>query len=145
MLSKELSKTTHKHFQDFHIMRDHPLHIQPIMGGMWGLKLTQNRTKYHLLFEEMLNSPEHSLAPRKERNHDQALLEQVIWPVVRNKDALTHDSYTCQKYWNAQPWPTQRLKNESNFVGAVISKHQKVPKACPKQCRPYDHPNWTFC
>ena len=66
-------------------------------------------------------------------------------PVVRN-DAMVHDSYSCQKYWNTQPFPTQRLNNvTSNFVGSVVSKAQKVPKACPVQCRPYNHQNWKFC
>ena len=36
--------------KDFHIMRDHPFHIQPIMGGLWGIRLTMNRTKNKAVF-----------------------------------------------------------------------------------------------
>ena len=36
--------------KDFHIMRDHPFHIQPIMGGLWGIRLTMNRTKNEAVF-----------------------------------------------------------------------------------------------
>lgn len=126
-------------------MRDHPLHIQPIMGGLFGLKLSSNRTKYQNIFNNSLQDKEHSLGARKERNHDQVLLEKHFWPVVRN-EALIHDSYTCQKYWNAHAFPTKRLQNmTNNFVGAVIAKHQKVPRTCPRQCRPINHADWLYC
>ena len=36
--------------KDFHIMRDHPFHIQPIMGGLWGIRQTMNRTKNEAVF-----------------------------------------------------------------------------------------------
>ena len=39
--------------KDFHIMRDHPNHIQPIMGGLWGIKLAdpEMRKTYQTLFQ----------------------------------------------------------------------------------------------
>ena len=57
--------------KDFHIMRDHPFHIQPIMGGLWGIRQTMNRTKNEAVFKSMLLDAKHSLSPPKERNHDQ--------------------------------------------------------------------------
>ena len=133
--------------KDFHIIRDHPNHIQPIMGGLWGIKLAdpEMRKTYQTLFKEALEDIKISLAPRTERNHDQELLLKHFWPIVRNQ-AFMHDSYSCTKYWNSQPFPTQRIKNEAgNFVGAVLSKHQKVPKPCPIHCRPYNHKDWSAC
>merc|ERR1711976_480857 len=57
--------------KDFHIMRDHPFHIQPIMGGLWGIRLTLNRTKHESNFRSLLLDVKDSLGPPKERNHDQ--------------------------------------------------------------------------
>ena len=132
--------------KDFHIMRDHPNHQKPIMGGLFGVKLTgSSRQKYEKILMTVLSDQEHSRAPRSQRDHDQFLLTKHFWPEVRN-DALMHDSYTCQNYWNTQPFPTQREKNTvGNFVGAILYKGQKVPKPCPKQCRPYNHQDWDLC
>ena len=62
-------------------MRDHPNHIQPIMGGLWGLKMPdiQTRSSYKQMFLELFKDTEHSTAPRTERNHDQELLLKHIW------------------------------------------------------------------
>ena len=67
-------------------MRDHPNHIQPIMGGLWGIKLVNStiRTKYQKIFMESLNDLEHSLGIRTERNHDQELLLKHFWYSNRN-------------------------------------------------------------
>ena len=60
-------------------MRDHPKHQRPVMGGLWDVKLSTNRTRYVDLFKEMLMDRNHSLAPQKERDHDQQLLEKYFW------------------------------------------------------------------
>ena len=62
-------------------MRDHPNHIQPIMGGLWGLKMPdiQTRSTFKEMFLELFEDTEHSLAARTERNHDQELLLKHIW------------------------------------------------------------------
>ena len=60
-------------------MRDHPFHIQPIMGGLWGIRLTMNRTKHESNFRSLLMDVKDSLGPPKERNHDQVLLEKYFW------------------------------------------------------------------
>ena len=66
-------------------------------------------------------------------------------PAIRN-NAHVHDSYTCGQYWNTKPFPTRRIKNQpGNFVGAVLSKNQKVPRPCPLHCRPYNHQDWVSC
>ncbi len=33
--------------QDFHLMRDHPLHGTTILAGMWGTKLTNTEVQKH--------------------------------------------------------------------------------------------------
>ena len=62
-------------------MRDHPNHIQPIMGGLWGVKLieSESRSTYETLFKESLKDLEHSLGLRTERNHDQEILLKYFW------------------------------------------------------------------
>lgn len=68
----------------FHIMRDHPYHVELILAGMWGgvagvLPNIQNilleSGKY---FNNML--------------FDQVFLMDFVWPLIKN-DVLVHDSY----------------------------------------------------
>ena len=45
---------------------------------------------------------------------------RYIWPWGK-WSALSHDSYTCQKFPRTQAFPTQRILEKNNFVAAVIS------------------------
>lgn len=64
-------------------MRDHPNHIQPIMGGLWGVKLNKSRHFFEGLLKDALLAREHSLASRNERNHDQVILERYFWYEIK--------------------------------------------------------------
>jgi protein O-GlcNAc transferase len=84
----------------FHVMRDHPDHLAPILGGLWGVR--QGRL------------PEMSSLidgfPKEDRwQTDQEFLAAVIAPLVRS-DWLEHDPYFSRK-----PFPTRRRGRE--FVG----------------------------
>ena len=67
----------------FHIIRDHPFHQTPILGGLWGIKNWEFDTsvfwilasRYSTLFGE-----------------DQRFLATHIYPIVR-KNALIHDPF----------------------------------------------------
>ena len=64
----------------FHIMRDHEKHCVPILGGLWGVKIHQNRTAIRQaaqrLFQFQLTSSE------MKKGVDQALLNKFIWPLA---------------------------------------------------------------
>ena len=76
-------------------------------------------------------------APPSEWGHDQTLLRSIliimvellilvqtiitrryIWRWAR-KDCLSHDSFHCSKFSKTKPFPTRRILQPNNFVGAV--------------------------
>ena len=87
----------------FHIMRDHPYHSVPILGGMWGVKrgilsnigsLIQDFQKGDFL------------------GVDQNFLGQHVYPIVKN-DSLVHD-----EFFERKPFPRQSgFRNSQHFVG----------------------------
>lgn len=66
-----------------HTMRDHYEHIVPILGGMWGCH-------YWPLFSKLLNQWKRF----GNMGDDQEFLKEVVWPLVRERDAVAHDLYT---------------------------------------------------
>ena len=67
-----------------HIMRDHPYHAMPIMGGMWGCKGG--------IFKEIKIMIE-NFSPTKAHNQDQIFLEKIIYPRLIKAGCGTHDSF----------------------------------------------------
>ncbi len=68
----------------FHVMRDHPYHIAPMMGGMWGGTAGVLPDIRNLL---------HSGPTYDGRyNQDQIFLWERIWPLIVD-DACSHDSF----------------------------------------------------
>jgi hypothetical protein len=69
--------------KDLHIIRDHPMHDAPILGGLWGV-----RPKSVIDLEvQFLN-----YAPKGYYGEDQEFLARKIYRKLR-KDAIVHDSF----------------------------------------------------
>jgi hypothetical protein len=68
----------------FHVMRDHPDHSLPIMGGMFGVKVGQRRSLVHVLTRAMI-----WMGTKEQYGEDQSLLEKLYWPRVK-LDAVIH-------------------------------------------------------
>lgn len=68
----------------FHIMRDHPYHVELILAGMWGgvAGVLPN------IQEILLESGKYGNNPL----FDQVFLMEVVWPLIK-QDVLVHDSY----------------------------------------------------
>ena len=66
----------------FHVIRDHVLHTEPIMGQLWG-----GRADCGVDIRTLIRS----FASSK-YGYDQAMLAFKLWPMVRNH-ALVHDRY----------------------------------------------------
>ncbi|CAG0901437.1 unnamed protein product [Cyprideis torosa] len=124
----------------YHVMRDHKLHGVPILGGMWGAKLTFHRPTIQKLGLAMINA-----ADAKRHGEDQNLLARILWPAAKN-DCVIHDSFHCEnKQLNPptvdlRPFPTCREDGELNFVGAPV--HMKIDVQvvkCPTACRIKSH------
>ena len=83
------------------------------------------------------------------KNYDQLFLKDLIWSHAV-KNSLIHDSYLCNTFSQALPFPTQRELNNW-FVGMPTlgcptddSAKTKI-KECPEYCRPKNHKDWNYC
>jgi len=68
-----------------HIMRDHPAHGAPIMGGMWGAKVKQTRKEFHESFKKIFKNGV-AYVNRTYGGWDQIALQRFIWPWAKNSN-----------------------------------------------------------
>lgn len=96
----------------FHIMRDHPWHGSPMLGGMWGVK-GPNQIVMDLMAQW----------PQEDRYQtDQDFLKTMIYPIA-SKDAMIHAQF-CAIEPDAIPFPTNRQGLE--FVGQVFDEKEQT-------------------
>ncbi len=96
----------------FHIMRDHPRHIAPIMGGMFGAR----RGSLKALADALTRNADRDAFYQC----DQIFLRDHLYPSVRD-DAMIHDEYAHIDR-DARPFPTPRIDHE--FVGDVFDENE---------------------
>jgi protein O-GlcNAc transferase len=96
-----------------HVMRDHPEHSAPIMGGMWGAK----------------NGALPDLKDQIEKytqgdfwQVDQNFLREIVWPSNYHK-VLAHDDWNRFPQAETKPFPTPR--ETDNFVGSIIGPNEE--------------------
>ena len=89
-----------------HIMRDHPWHGAPILGGMWGCKRG--------VLNEMTSLIE-SVQKGDFWQVDQIFLKDFIYPIIKD-NAMVHD-----EFFERKPFPTER--NGFEFVGEVFDEN----------------------
>lgn len=98
--------------QDFHIMRDHPYHARPIMGGMWGCRngiLSNIRS----LIDKFNKSNRYEI--------DQEFLAHVIYPIV-NTNCTVHDPF-----YEKKPFPDECGKRIPCFhIGQAYDQYGVV-------------------
>jgi hypothetical protein len=104
--------------KDFHIMRDHPQHLTPIMGGMWGCKTKVFR---NLNFDMEKISKEY-LSHKKTMivGKDQDFLAEVVYPLIRN-NSIQHSEFGISYGDPIRNFPTSR--NDYEFVGDSFDEH----------------------
>ena len=127
-----------------HIIRDHPQHTVPILGGLWGIKLDKERAWRESAANYLL-SPDVVRCYTNVR--DQNFLEDFLWPYARShpQRTLEYDSFHCQEFRNSIPFPT-RKESPTHFVGCRLPNcTQDQHEECPIACRPPDHPDWIWC
>lgn len=90
----------------FHIMRDHPYHRFPILGGMWGMKYNN---KYDM--KNLLNS----FSKSDRYGTDYEFFINSLYPLIKD-DKIVHD-----EFFEKKPFPTPRLGTE--FVGDVFDEN----------------------
>lgn len=96
----------------FHIMRDHPYHDMPIMGGMWGARKGSIPEMRPLIDKHIERSKEN-----ERYGEDQNFLASSIFPLIKD-DVFVHDGYGSR--WrrnvsNYQNFDSHPFPNERNF------------------------------
>lgn len=96
----------------FHIMRDHPYHKFPILGGMWGIR---KNSKYNL--QSMLEK--FIIEKASDRyGTDYEFLGNVLYPLITD-DVFVHDEFFGG---NSFPLPRENY----NFVGQVYDHEENT-------------------
>ena len=93
----------------FHIMRDHPWHRYPILGGMWGCKKDVIPN-----IKDLINNSN----KRDSYGTDYEFLAEVVMPLIKS-NAMIHDGF-----YEGKPFPTSRKDYE--FVGQVFDENEQT-------------------
>jgi hypothetical protein len=92
-----------------HVIRDHPGHKHPMMGGMWGAVKGAVPSMLALMKDVNVESREYM--------DDQKFLWEKVWPEIRG-DCLQHDF--CGQWTGARPFPSKM--GDYRFVGERFSQ-----------------------
>ena len=107
----------------FHIMRDHPHHINPntpIMGGMFGTRKIPGLNWIQTMNNTSLNDK-----GRKLYNKDQDFLAKVIYPKIIN-NCMIHSSFGgVLNEQNVKKFPIP-YDEQYNFVGGYVYEDESV-------------------
>ena len=99
--------------KDFHIMRDHPHHTVPILGGMWGVR----NGLINYILDDISKWTHFDI-----KGCDQDFLGQIIYPKIIN-NAIEHIDFNMNFGGNVKPFPT--IRNDYEFVGDVFDENNK--------------------
>lgn len=98
--------------KDFHIMRDHPQHNVPILGGMWGCR-------NGILRKANLNKLINDWGVYDKKGADQFFLGIVVYPIIKDY-ALEHSDFDIVFGNELKPFPCSRKNHE--FVGDIFDE-----------------------
>jgi hypothetical protein len=103
--------------KDFHIMRDHPAHVVPILGGMWGCK---NGIMREIGLLEKINNWLSNKKENYKQGIDQEFLRDKIYNLIKDR-AMEHSEFNLRFGGEIRPFPTKRVNYE--FVGDVFDEN----------------------
>ena len=98
----------------FHVARDHVMHNELLMGGMWA-----GRTDCGIDIVELMRRY-FTTGPTAKYGHDQRMLGLMLWPLIR-KHCLVHD-----KYYSVPDVSTVKLLDSNSKVGAGYQNLARV-------------------
>jgi tetratricopeptide (TPR) repeat protein len=98
----------------FHVARDHVMHNELLMGGMWA-----GRTDCGIDIVELMRRY-FKTGPTAKYGHDQRMLGLMLWPLIR-RHCLVHD-----KYYSLPDVPTVKLQDPNSKVGAGYQNLARV-------------------
>jgi len=91
-----------------HIMRDHPWHGVPILGGMFGLKKNK-------IFN--IKDLSNNFNQNGDRNYDQEFLKDYIYPLIKGNSMIHASLHRYEEY--SIPFPIDYC-SEYRFVGEYV-------------------------
>lgn len=100
---------------DLHVMRDHPYHGVPMLGGMWGVK----GGKLKGIARDM-----EEFQPSSDKGQDQAFLWEWVWDKVRDGHltVCVHDPF-----FQKNPFPADATRGATNggvtFIGQCFDEN----------------------
>lgn len=101
----------------FHVIRDHPHHNIPVLGGTWGA--------VRGAIPNMLSLIKEWAGTTEGFDADQQFLRHKVWPLVKDT-ALQHDSITSwSKSKGAVPLPSPLSYDNPRFVGEVFDAYDR--------------------
>lgn len=101
---------------DLHVMRDHPYHGVPVLGGMWGVK----GGKLKGIARDM-----EEFQPSSDKGQDQAFLWEWVWGKVKDGEltVCVHDPF-----FEKTPFPAGATRGDSNggvtFIGQCFDENE---------------------
>jgi hypothetical protein len=102
----------------FHVIRDHPHHTNPMMGGLWGAVVSEipKTVKFDC-------SKPRSMDIREIYNSDQRFLSSHVWPKIRSR-TFQQDFCTRHLFPDAEPFPAPFPDNNDGwrFCGEVYDE-----------------------
>lgn len=97
-----------------HIMRDHPHHNYPILGGMWGMKCEHTFN----MKEEFINYTDSK--ELFEKMTDMNFLRDIVYPKF-SQDSTVHASYHGYEPW-AKEFTSPLI--DKRFIGEIINEDE---------------------
>ncbi|CAF1206567.1 unnamed protein product [Rotaria magnacalcarata] len=127
----------------YHIMRDHPLHYDVILAGLWAFKLSKSKTMTNEIVENLFSKT--ILSSYNSMTGDQDFLKDYVWPFAQNH-SMQYDSFHCDLYPLSIPFPISKLSN-SQFVGCrrPCRYYQDPPGPCPIKCLLHKNEDTNLC
>ena len=105
--------------KDFHIMRDHPYHTTPILGGMWGCR---NQLMIKIKLFDMIKK----WISLRNNNYnfgvDQDFLSNVLYSMIR-PICMEHSEFGISFGGQIKPFPTKRINFE--YVGDIFDENDQ--------------------
>ena len=97
-----------------HVIRDHPHHKYPILGGMWGIKLNTLDTKMETSIRHFLKKVNRPFR----RMDDMVFLDLLTKNLMEY--SICHDNYYTDKYKNSVKFPDYNGGNEYyHYIGRL--------------------------
>ena len=105
-----------------HVIRDHPHHKYPILGGMWGIKLKTLDIKMETSIRHFLKKVNRPFR----RMDDMVFLDLLTKNLMEY--SICHDNYYTDKYKNSIKFPDYNGSNEYyHYIGEYYDQWEKNP------------------